>query len=181
MTLTDQRIVIIGGSSGMGLATARAGAAAGPAATIAAGGRGRLKAALAGWPGNCDGAVADIRSEADVAALFAGIGEADQIPSTHLYLMENRFVTGTVLTVDGGFLLTETDPKIGPWPGARQRTLAIECRPGACWCGMRQAAWLFPVPRGSGSGGRQRVTSKPSALSLPTWWAICRRVLAWCS
>jgi NAD(P)-dependent dehydrogenase (short-subunit alcohol dehydrogenase family) len=29
-----------------------------------------------------------------------------QIAATHLYLMENRFVTGTVLTVDGGFVLT---------------------------------------------------------------------------
>jgi NAD(P)-dependent dehydrogenase (short-subunit alcohol dehydrogenase family) len=30
----------------------------------------------------------------------------DQIASAHLYLMENRYVTGTVLTVDGGLLLT---------------------------------------------------------------------------
>jgi NAD(P)-dependent dehydrogenase (short-subunit alcohol dehydrogenase family) len=34
------------------------------------------------------------------------IGEADQIAASHLYLMENRFVTGTVLTVDGGSILT---------------------------------------------------------------------------
>ena len=51
MTFTNQRTVIIGGSSGMGLATAL-------------------------------------------------------IAATHLYLMKNRFVTGTVLTVDGGFVLT---------------------------------------------------------------------------
>jgi NAD(P)-dependent dehydrogenase (short-subunit alcohol dehydrogenase family) len=31
------------------------------------------------------------------------VGEPDQI--AHLYLMDNRFVTGTVLTVDGGALL----------------------------------------------------------------------------
>ena len=157
MTLTDQRVVIIGGSSGMGLATARAAAAAGAAVTIASGDRGRLDTALAGLPGNCDGAVADTRSEADVAAgaiegltrgpavelapvrvnavrpgvirtpmwnqipepqretlfttlaertLTKTIGEPDQIAAAHLYLMENRFVTGTVLTVDGGFILT---------------------------------------------------------------------------
>ena len=82
MTLTNQRIVVIGGSSGMGLATARAAAAAGAAVTIAAGDQARLKAALAGLPGNCDGAVADIRSEADVAALFAGIGELDHLVYT---------------------------------------------------------------------------------------------------
>ena len=71
MTLTDQRVVIIGGSSGTGLATARAAAAAGAAVTIASSDQGRLDTALAGLPGNCDGAVVDTRSEADVAALFA--------------------------------------------------------------------------------------------------------------
>jgi NAD(P)-dependent dehydrogenase (short-subunit alcohol dehydrogenase family) len=29
----------------------------------------------------------------------------DQIAAAHLYLMNNRFVTGTVLTVDGGAVL----------------------------------------------------------------------------
>jgi hypothetical protein len=44
-----------------------------------------------------------------------------------------------------------------------------------------QAAWVLAAwpGLGSGSGMRQRVTSKPRAPSLPTWWAICRRVLAW--
>jgi NAD(P)-dependent dehydrogenase (short-subunit alcohol dehydrogenase family) len=36
------------------------------------------------------------------------IGDADQIAATHLFLMEDRFVTGAVLTVDGGFVLTGT-------------------------------------------------------------------------
>jgi NAD(P)-dependent dehydrogenase (short-subunit alcohol dehydrogenase family) len=80
--LTNQRIVIIGGSSGMGLATARAAAAAGAAVTIASGDQGRLDTALAGLPGNCDGAVADTRSEADVAALFAEVGELDHLVYT---------------------------------------------------------------------------------------------------
>jgi Enoyl-(Acyl carrier protein) reductase len=48
------------------------------------------------------------------AALFAAlaertltktVGEPDQIAAAHLYLMDNRFVTGTVLTVDGGAVL----------------------------------------------------------------------------
>jgi NAD(P)-dependent dehydrogenase (short-subunit alcohol dehydrogenase family) len=33
------------------------------------------------------------------------VREADQIAAAHLYLMGNRFVTGTVLTVDGGAIL----------------------------------------------------------------------------
>jgi NAD(P)-dependent dehydrogenase (short-subunit alcohol dehydrogenase family) len=34
------------------------------------------------------------------------VGEPDQIAAAHLYLMDNRFVTGSVLTVDGGAVLT---------------------------------------------------------------------------
>jgi NAD(P)-dependent dehydrogenase (short-subunit alcohol dehydrogenase family) len=85
VTLTDQRIVIIGGSSGMGLATARAAAAAGAAVTIASSDQARLDAAVAGLPGNCDGYVADTRRETDVAALFAKVGELD-----HLVYTANR-------------------------------------------------------------------------------------------
>lgn len=82
MTLANRRIVIVGGSSGMGLATARAAAAAGAAVTIASGDQGRLEAALAALPGNCDGAVADTRSEEEVAALFARTGELDHLVYT---------------------------------------------------------------------------------------------------
>jgi NAD(P)-dependent dehydrogenase (short-subunit alcohol dehydrogenase family) len=82
MTLANQRIVIIGGSSGMGLATARAAAAAGAAVTIASGDQARLNSALAGLPETCDGAVVDIRNEADVAALFTRIGELDHLVYT---------------------------------------------------------------------------------------------------
>ena len=82
MTLANQRIVIIGGSSGTGLATARAAAAAGAAVTIASSDQGRLSTALAGLPGNCDGALVDTRSESEVAALFARIGELDHLVYT---------------------------------------------------------------------------------------------------
>ena len=82
MTLANQRIVIIGGSSGTGLATARAAAAAGAAVTIASSDQGRLSTALAGLPGNCDGALVDTRSESEVAALFASVGELDHLVYT---------------------------------------------------------------------------------------------------
>jgi NAD(P)-dependent dehydrogenase (short-subunit alcohol dehydrogenase family) len=82
VALTNRRIVVIGGSSGMGLATARAAAAAGAAVTIASSSRARLDAALAGLPGNCTGAVADVRSEADLADLFSQVGELDHLVCT---------------------------------------------------------------------------------------------------
>lgn len=82
MTLAHERVVVIGGSSGTGLATARAAAEAGAAVTIASSDQGRLSAALAGLPDGCDGAVVDTRSEASVAALFARVGELDHLVYT---------------------------------------------------------------------------------------------------
>jgi NAD(P)-dependent dehydrogenase (short-subunit alcohol dehydrogenase family) len=82
MDLANQRVVIIGGSSGMGLATARAAAAAGAAVTISSSDQGQLDAALTGLPGNCDGVMADARSEADVVALFGRVGDLDHLVYT---------------------------------------------------------------------------------------------------
>jgi NAD(P)-dependent dehydrogenase (short-subunit alcohol dehydrogenase family) len=82
MDLEGQQVVIIGGSSGMGLATARAAAAAGAAVTIASSNQDRLDKALASLPGNCDGQVVDTRSEADIEALFAHVGELDHLVYT---------------------------------------------------------------------------------------------------
>lgn len=82
MTLAHERVVVIGGSSGTGLATARAAAEAGAAVTIASSDQGRLSAALAGLPDGCDGVVVDTRSEADVTALFARVGELDHLVYT---------------------------------------------------------------------------------------------------
>jgi NAD(P)-dependent dehydrogenase (short-subunit alcohol dehydrogenase family) len=38
--------------------------------------------------------------------LTGTIGAPEQLAAAHLYLMQNEYVTGTVLTVDGGLLLT---------------------------------------------------------------------------
>jgi NAD(P)-dependent dehydrogenase (short-subunit alcohol dehydrogenase family) len=45
-------------------------------------------------------------SGGEVEPLAKTVGEPEQIAAAHLYLMDNRFVTGTVLTVDGGAVLT---------------------------------------------------------------------------
>jgi NAD(P)-dependent dehydrogenase (short-subunit alcohol dehydrogenase family) len=82
VTLADQHVVIIGGSSGMGLATAHAAAAAGAAVTIVSSDLERLNTALAGLPRTCDGVAADTRSEADIATLFAQCGELDHLVYT---------------------------------------------------------------------------------------------------
>ena len=82
MAHTGQRIVVIGGSSGMGLATAHAATEAGAAVTIASSSKERVDAALAGLPDSCDGAVLDVRDEAAVSGLFARVGELDHVVFT---------------------------------------------------------------------------------------------------
>ncbi len=82
MSLHDQRVVIIGGSSGMGLATAGAAAAAGAAVTIASSDQARLDVALATLPSDCEGVVVDVRSEADLDRLFSQVGELDHLVYT---------------------------------------------------------------------------------------------------
>ena len=82
MTLSGQRVVVIGGSSGMGLATARAAAQAGASVTIASSNKERLDAALAELPEGSDGRVVDTRSEDDLAALFEYVGRLDHLVYT---------------------------------------------------------------------------------------------------
>jgi NAD(P)-dependent dehydrogenase (short-subunit alcohol dehydrogenase family) len=82
MTLTEQRIVIIGGSSGMGLATARAAARDGAAVTVVSSRPERVDAAVAEMPDGCDGAVLDVRDDDAVAALFERVGELDHLVFT---------------------------------------------------------------------------------------------------
>ncbi|AQZ70570.1 Short chain dehydrogenase [[Actinomadura] parvosata subsp. kistnae] len=82
MSLANQRVVVIGGSSGLGLATARAAAEAGASVTIASSRPERLEKALAELPDTCDGLVTDARDEADVAALFERVGTLDHLVYT---------------------------------------------------------------------------------------------------
>src|ERR1700754_3124530 len=82
MTLTGQRIVVVGGSSGMGLATARAAADEGAVVTIASSSRERVDAALAELPAGCAGAVLDVRDESSITALFERVSELDHLVFT---------------------------------------------------------------------------------------------------
>jgi NAD(P)-dependent dehydrogenase (short-subunit alcohol dehydrogenase family) len=91
--LNGRKIVIIGGSSGMGLATAAAAATAGASVTIASSDASRLDRALTALPHGCAGAVVDTRSEASVAEAFDQVGELD-----HLVYTAGNTVTPRALT-----------------------------------------------------------------------------------
>ncbi|TPM34141.1 SDR family oxidoreductase [Mesorhizobium sp. B2-3-4] len=84
MNMTRQKILIVGGGSGMGLALARHCVEAGAGVTIAGRGNDRLRQAreVLGNPTGLETAVVDVTREDQVAALFAGIGRLDHIVST---------------------------------------------------------------------------------------------------
>ncbi len=82
MTLDGQKIIVIGGSSGMGLATARAAALDGGQVTIASSRQERIDAALRELPDGCAGSALDVRDETQVAALFERVGEFDHLAFT---------------------------------------------------------------------------------------------------
>jgi NAD(P)-dependent dehydrogenase (short-subunit alcohol dehydrogenase family) len=81
MTLNGKRIVVLGGSSGIGLATAQAAAREGASVTIASSQQARVDQALNAIPG-AEGYAADLTDAAAVEALFARIGAFDHLVFT---------------------------------------------------------------------------------------------------
>lgn len=90
-------VVVIGGSSGIGLATARAAAGAGAHVTIAGRDQARLDEALASLPDGVRGVAADVSDEGAVRDLFAGFDHVD-----HVATLAGSHVSGnlTDLSVD---------------------------------------------------------------------------------
>jgi len=84
MSISNQKILIVGGGSGMGLALARRCIEAGAEVIIAGRGEDRLRQAreALGNPAGLSMAMVDIAREDQVADLFAGIGGLDHIVST---------------------------------------------------------------------------------------------------
>lgn len=82
MTLKDQRIVILGGTSGIGFATAEAAAREGASVVIASSTQARVERAVAALPAGTEGRVADLSEESQIRELFAGIGPFDHLVYT---------------------------------------------------------------------------------------------------
>lgn len=97
MTLKDKRVVIIGGTSGMGLATAKAAADRG--AQVVIGGRhyAQLEKAKKEIGGAVEGLTLDVSDEEEIRAFFEWASKFDHLTNT--------FTTGSTLYVDGGYLL----------------------------------------------------------------------------
>ena len=82
MSMNGQRVMIVGGSSGMGLATARAAALEGAQVTIASRSRERVDAALQALPEGCTGVTIDVRDEEHVAEILERSEEIDHLVFT---------------------------------------------------------------------------------------------------
>jgi NAD(P)-dependent dehydrogenase (short-subunit alcohol dehydrogenase family) len=82
MSLKNQRIVVLGGTSGIGYATAAAAAHEGAAVTVVSSSAGKLEKALKGLPSSATGEVANLSTEKEIEALFDRIGQLDHLVYT---------------------------------------------------------------------------------------------------
>src|SRR3954452_20678332 len=82
MRLDRKRIVLLGGSSGMGRATAQAAVSEGASVVIASSRRARIDEALATLPTGTEGHVLDLADSDATQALFARLGSFDHLVFT---------------------------------------------------------------------------------------------------
>ncbi|SEN90303.1 SDR family oxidoreductase [Actinacidiphila rubida] len=82
MSLADKRVVVIGGSSGIGFAVARLAAEEGAEVVIASSSRDRIDRALKNLPDTVSGDRLDVTDEAAVAAFFEQVGPYDHLVYT---------------------------------------------------------------------------------------------------
>ena len=87
-SLAAQRIVIIGGTSGFGMATAKAASAEGASVIIASSKKANVERALDELPANAEGHVLDITQESAVVDFFSTVGEFDHLVFTAVETLE---------------------------------------------------------------------------------------------
>src|SRR6202008_2755265 len=77
--LSGKRIVVLGGSSGIGLAVAQQAVALGATAIIASSNAERVKQAVATLDGHAEGHTLDLANERDIGIFFQNIGDFDHL------------------------------------------------------------------------------------------------------
>ncbi|HTK05742.1 MAG TPA: SDR family oxidoreductase [Ktedonobacteraceae bacterium] len=119
MNLSDQRIVIIGGTSGIGLATAQLLATAGSHVIIASRQDEKVKQALATLEGSVTGEVVDATSREELLSFFRRVGPFDHLVLT---LASNEGM-GEFRTLDFAMLHRVFEAKFWPQLLAAQASL----------------------------------------------------------
>ncbi len=82
MQMNGKRVVILGGSSGLGLATAQAAAAEGAHVVLVSSNQQRVAAALASLPKSSEGYAINLREESEIRNLFDRLGAFDHLVYT---------------------------------------------------------------------------------------------------
>src|SRR5215475_11068537 len=82
MSLNDQHVVVIGGSSGIGFAVAKGALADGARVTIGSSNPQNVEAAVARLGAGAGGHAVNVRDEGDVAAFFDRAGALDHLAYT---------------------------------------------------------------------------------------------------
>jgi NAD(P)-dependent dehydrogenase (short-subunit alcohol dehydrogenase family) len=96
--LFERRIVVLGGSSGIGLAVAQQVMARGGRAIIASSNTDRVKQALATLDGNAEGYTLDLTNERDIQNFFQKIGDFDHLVFTAGDTLQLNELVATDLT-----------------------------------------------------------------------------------
>jgi NAD(P)-dependent dehydrogenase (short-subunit alcohol dehydrogenase family) len=81
-SLTNKKVIVLGGSSGIGLATAKAAAAEGAEVIIVSSNQSRIDAALSELPENSKGIATDLTDEQQIKHLFENLGKFDHLVFT---------------------------------------------------------------------------------------------------
>jgi NAD(P)-dependent dehydrogenase (short-subunit alcohol dehydrogenase family) len=103
---SERRVVILGGTSGIGLATAELAASRGAAVVVASRSRERVDAALERLPATAEGYAVDLSSEDATAAFFAEIGAFDHLAYTAGEQLRLEALDATDLTEARAFMET---------------------------------------------------------------------------
>jgi NAD(P)-dependent dehydrogenase (short-subunit alcohol dehydrogenase family) len=82
MTLEGKRVVLLGGTTGIGLATAQAAAAAGARVVVVSSNPDNVAKSLAELPTGAQGETADLTQEPEIKELFARLGAFDHLVYT---------------------------------------------------------------------------------------------------
>jgi NAD(P)-dependent dehydrogenase (short-subunit alcohol dehydrogenase family) len=143
VTLQDQRVVVLGGTSGIGLATAQLAASQGATVIVASSNPESVQRALATLPGSATGAAVDLTDSAAVATFFDELDPFDHLVYTagealtildvgSMKLAEAR--TAFELRYFGALgAVNAAVPKIRPGGSVVLTTGAAGDRPGPGW------------------------------------------------
>jgi NAD(P)-dependent dehydrogenase (short-subunit alcohol dehydrogenase family) len=96
--LSEKRIVVLGGSSGIGLSVAQQAVARGATAVIASSNALRVKQAVATLDGKAEGHTLDLSKERDIQNFFQKIGEFDHLVFTAGDTLQLNMLEATDLT-----------------------------------------------------------------------------------